>query len=231
MEDLTPVEKPTNPKFMDYEGMRIGHLFVRAYIGKSAAGRHRWFCICDCGRGCTRFSRNLSHVSKSLVSCGCKKAAHNRTHGYSSDSADEGGRRTYRIWMAMRSRCNNPKNVRFEKYGGRGIAVCERWNNFNLFLTDMGKCPDGLSIDRYPNKDGDYEPGNCRWATKYEQARNTSYTKLDEDLVKHLRKLVSGGSSVKEAHRSLSIDVSYPAVYNAVKGYTWADVQSQQEEK
>lgn len=81
----------------------------------------------------------------------------------------------YRIWCAMRERCANPHHNQFHRYGGRGIRVCERWDSFANFLTDMGVRPSAShSIDRYPNKDGNYEPGNCRWATDVEQARNKS---------------------------------------------------------
>lgn len=79
--------------------------------------------------------------------------------------------KTYSVWSAMKDRCSNPNNPAFHNYGGRGIRVCERWLSFANFLEDMGEKPEGFSIDR-KNNDGDYEPGNCRWATKQEQVNN-----------------------------------------------------------
>lgn len=79
----------------------------------------------------------------------------------------------YNIWVMMRQRCNNPRNKRYKDYGGRGITVCERWDNsFTAFLSDMGLRPPGTSIER-KNNDGNYEPGNCIWATREQQALNT----------------------------------------------------------
>jgi hypothetical protein len=72
----------------------------------------------------------------------------------------------------MLARCNNPKRDKYKDYGGRGITVCERWLEFENFLEDMGERPEGKTLDRYPNKNGNYEPGNCRWATHSQQMRN-----------------------------------------------------------
>src|SRR6266849_4946256 len=84
--------------------------------------------------------------------------------------------RTYMAWLSMRKRCMNPRNKYFHRYGGRGIKVCKRWDNYSLFLSDMGEVPSGLTLDR-KNNDGNYEPGNCRWATKKEQSHNSSRAK------------------------------------------------------
>lgn len=86
--------------------------------------------------------------------------------------------REYGIWRGMLSRCNNPKNPNYQHYGARGIRVCERWNSFAVFFADMGHPPTSLhTLDRKDNN-GNYEPGNCRWATRQQQSRNTRTNRL-----------------------------------------------------
>jgi hypothetical protein len=90
---------------------------------------------------------------------------------------DKAIQNTWYVWKSMRQRCTNPGTKYFNRYGGRGIKVCKRWDNYASFLSDMGTAPSGLSLDRKDNN-GNYEPGNCRWATYAEQSRNNSRTRL-----------------------------------------------------
>lgn len=154
-------------------GQRFGRLVVVKRVANNKRGQARWLCKCDCGQSCERNSYNLrAGVTKS---CGCLRkemgatlGRSTRTHGHASSRS-----LTYNTWTKMKDRCNNPKHTKWRLYGGRGITVCDRWmNSFEDFLADMGERPPGMSIDRYPDKDGNYEPGNCRWATLEQQNQN-----------------------------------------------------------
>ena len=101
---------------------------------------------------------------------GLPESGHNFRHG-----AATAGKQTkeYLAWLSAKARCFNPKTKYYRHYGGRGITMCDEWkNDFVAFLTDMGPSPKGMSLDRYPNQNGNYEPGNCRWATQKQQNYN-----------------------------------------------------------
>lgn len=100
----------------------------------------------------------------------CKIGLNRKTHGMSLTSM-------YRIWQGMKQRCFETTSVSYKHYGGRGITICDHWMKFENFLEDMGERPPGLSIDRI-NNNGNYEPGNCRWATQSQQMRNTRRSKI-----------------------------------------------------
>jgi len=149
----------------------IGDRFGRWTVG-AFSGKRRVVCRCDCGNDKTVDLYSL--LDGRSRSCGCLRAEmvakKNTTHGMCGTS-------TYGSWSAMIARCTQPSVDRFEHYGGRGVRVCERWQDYAAFLADMGEKPDGMSLDRI-DVNGDYEPGNCRWATALEQARNRRSTHL-----------------------------------------------------
>ena len=166
------IVKPTHLRFKDLTGRIFGKLTADEYAGRGRGGESRWRCRCECGMSTIATSRNL--LNGHSRSCGCaRKEALKKvsiTHGKSQS-------KEYGIWNAMKNRCYNNRVDRYQKYGGRGIAVCDRWlESFENFYADMGPRPTPKhSIDRI-NNDGNYEPGNCRWATDSEQRRNKTST-------------------------------------------------------
>jgi hypothetical protein len=160
--------------FKDLTGRQFGRLRIirRAadHICPSQAVR-RWDCVCDCGKKIAVIAASLT--SGKTKSCGCL----HREMGYTNRSNTPGySKKALQCWSQMKARCANPKHRSFKYYGGRGITVCARWigsNGLTNFLADMGERPTGLSIDRI-NNNGNYEPGNCRWATWKEQSNNKS---------------------------------------------------------
>lgn len=132
-----------------------------------------WTCRCECGT-----EREVAGVSlrfERSLSCGClnielsrKRIAHGHTR---RENGNKRKSRVYSIWQNMWARCTSPTHDNYRYYGGRGIRVCKRWDVFESFLSDMGEPPPGLTLDRIDNE-GNYEQGNCRWATRKQQSAN-----------------------------------------------------------
>jgi hypothetical protein len=187
-------------------GQRFGLLFVVERAG-SAKNRVLWRCACDCGATDVLVNGNMLQRGKKK-SCGCASGAMvraaKRTHGQS------GAKKTsvYRRWLNIKQRCGNPNNPAWPNYGGRGIKICDRWrDSFEAFYADVGDPPNALTLDRIDN-DGDYEPGNVRWATWSEQQKNARFDKvrgvrngratLTEDDVRFIRASTAKRSDLVE---------------------------------
>lgn len=151
--------------FTDLAGQVFHELTVLSLARRSARGLNYWTCRCSCGN--TKVVQQSHLRSGTTKGCGCQKGTHRLSH--TSE---------YHIWQTMKARCGNPNNRKYKDYGERGIRVCDRWlKSFETFFRDIGAKPfPDHSIDRI-NNDGDYEPSNCRWASRTQQARNTRRTK------------------------------------------------------
>lgn len=155
------------PALIDITGLKYGRLLVVSRA-KNINGRTAYNCICDCGKSTVATANDLRRGHTS--SCGClhkeKVAALNRTHGMGYEC------REYRSWNAAKKRCRTKSNKSFKCYGAAGVDMCDEWaESFEKFLADMGRCPDGMTLDRI-NPFGNYEPGKCRWADRKTQNNN-----------------------------------------------------------
>lgn len=158
-------------RLIDLTSQRFGRLVVLER-STDAKKQPQWLCVCDCGTQCVVMGAHLrwGHT----LSCGCLQIERagdaGRTHG------EAGSKRTaeYRAWALMLRRCNNPNSHEFKYYGGRGITVCAEWlNSYEAFLAHLGRRPSPQhSVDRFPDNNGNYEPGNVRWATRHQQSLN-----------------------------------------------------------
>lgn len=163
----------------DLTGSKFGRWTVLGFYSTNARRERLWDCVCSCGnRRSVTTSKLICGDSKS---CGCIatdriiKASIKHGHARRGAKAPE-----YLVWVCMRQRCENTNAVGYEVYGGRGIKVCDRWQSYEMFISDMGPRPfPKADIDRI-NNDGDYSPDNCRWTTRQINSRNRRSTKYLE---------------------------------------------------
>ena len=192
-------------RFKDLTGQRFGRLTATKDSGSRRGNHVVWECVCDCG--------NITFVSSDRItsgktqSCGCLKRersseAH-RKHGGT-------GTRLHNIWNLMRRRCDNPQD---ELYGGRGITVCEEWRSFAAFRdwSISNGYSDDLSLDRI-NVNGDYEPGNCRWATDTQQQRNKRNNVF----------ITFDGSTLTLAEWAEKTELPLPTLWNRLNTLSWS---------
>jgi hypothetical protein len=189
------------------DGKQFGHLTVLRREGSEVRGRKKkyasWRCKCTCGQEVVVRGQNLRR--------GARKSC--AVNGHFWDGREQHGATTthpseYSSWRKMWERCTSPKQHNYKNYGGRGITVSDRWKSFKMFLQDMGAKPDpSFTIER-KDTNGNYEPGNCRWATRTEQYRNTTRSVF----------VTYQGKKQLLYEVAKSLGLSTPVVYGRLKG-------------
>lgn len=161
-------------QFIDLTGQRFGRLRVLSIAGKNKHSQLLWRCECDCGEECVSLGFVMRRGEKQ--SCGCLQreaiASVNLSHGMA-------GMPIYAVYRAMMQRCYGQNSHAYDRYGARGIKVCEKWQTFEGFYADMGDKPDGMSLERKDNN-GDYCPENAVWAGWKAQANNRRSNRMLE---------------------------------------------------
>lgn len=190
-------------------GDKWDRITVLKFSGRDAHHRKLWLIACDCGSQEPWIAREDGLKNGRTKSCGClrkeKFVRGNTSHGMTSRTHVPPA---YQSWSGIIQRCTNAKSLAFAHYGARGISVCERWRSFENFYADMGDRPDGMEIER-DNNEGNYEPGNCRWATRFEQMQNTRLT----------RKVTIRGQILSTSEAAKLLGVKRNAIYGRVRDH------------
>jgi hypothetical protein len=157
------MRQKTGPKPKDHTGKVFGRWTVIDRSAKQTSGYKRyWSCVCSCGT--KRDVPGAELATGRSNSCGCIQREKIFKHGKSKSKA-------FGVWTGMKRRCDDASRYEFRSYGAKGVTYCERWQSFSNFYADMGDPPTGLTLDRI-DPYGNYEPGNCKWSTLYEQSKN-----------------------------------------------------------
>ena len=182
-------------------GLKFNKLLPIKPIARSSQGI-LWLCKCDCGNTTKLTTGKI--ISGQTRSCGCLWHG-DIMHHYMSKTP------THVSWTSMRERCRNKNHINFSNYGGRGISVCGRWNDFNAFLSDMGERPPGTSIERINNNEN-YTPENCCWATQTEQMNNMRRNVF----------LTHDGITLSESQWARKVGISRQVLHYRIHKFGWS---------
>lgn len=220
---------------LDLTNKKFGRLVAIKIYSADKYGRKKWLCVCECGKERVVSSDNLNRGH--TISCGCFRdeirGELSLKHGQNRKGRTS---KEYTAWQLMKSRCYNEFTDMYPIYGGRGIVVCDRWlHSFENFFADMGKKPSSeYSLDRYPDTNGNYEPGNCRWATDDQQRRNkrnnhwvthNGRTLILQDWARELGttdkvlrgRIKKGIALDKNVNKIIIVDLQTGIFYNSIK--------------
>jgi hypothetical protein len=161
-------------KVLDISGQTFGRLTVVSFIGLKNR-KAVWSCLCACGNSKETLAASLKNGI--AQSCGCLKSEMIIARNKGSATHRMKEHQLYPTWVMMRSRCNRPKDTQYHNYGARGIRVCAEWDDFSVFVDQMGNRPERTTLDRI-NPNAGYSRENCRWATAAEQSRNTRINRV-----------------------------------------------------
>jgi len=200
-------------KRAELAGRRFGRLTVIGFHGiKNSATQ--WKVVCDCG---TVKVLPISNLLGHTKSCGCLKRESDYINGLLTSKHGMSASRSYQAWRSMKKRVAGYQLRYRRDYTDRGIVICERWANFEAFLSDMGECPEGMTLDRIDNN-GNYEPENCRWADMATQSRNRRTSVISSDEARYIL-----NSPKKGAQLASELGVSVWGIYSLRQRHTLQD--------